>query len=91
MNAEIVCRASQLVLLRLLTQRKVMGEQNWRTLTAARQTAPSLWTDRYLLDFARRAGLTLATLDQALGASPDLASKSPPVQSRPAPSQRRLS
>jgi len=42
-------------------------EDEWRSLTRTAQAAPQQWADAYLLSFARVAGLTLVTFDQALG------------------------
>jgi len=42
-------------------------EPDWRTLTQLSRPATSLWTDGYLLAFARRHDLCLVTFDRGLG------------------------
>lgn len=92
------CRVTQMGLLRLLTNDKVMGaetltqakawqvyermrgdarvvfleepvglEQDWRKLTRLSRPATNLWTDCYLLAFARRHDLPFVTFDRGLG------------------------
>ena len=47
-------------------------EEEWRKLTSHSQPAPKIWTDAYLVAFARSSGSKLVTLDQAmLSLAPD--------------------
>ncbi len=41
-------------------------EQEWRKLTMQDRPAPKIWTDAYLVAFARDAGMQLVTLDRAM-------------------------
>lgn len=41
-------------------------EQEWRKLTVHDQPSPKIWTDAYLIAFARAAGMQLVTLDRAV-------------------------
>jgi len=47
-------------------------ENDWHKLTAIHRAAPKLWTDAYLVAFARTAGMQVVTLDRAvLDLAPD--------------------
>ena len=94
----LLCRVTQMGLLRLLTLRTVMREDVitragawrildilrrdervgwleepvsvdavWRALSAREDFSSKLWTDDYLAAVAQASGLTLVTLDRALG------------------------
>ncbi len=41
-------------------------EQEWRKLTMQDRPTPKVWTDVYLIAFARAAGMQLVTLDRAM-------------------------
>lgn len=41
-------------------------EQEWRKVTMQDRPAPKIWTDGYLIAFARAAGMQLVTLDRAV-------------------------
>src|ERR1700744_3798246 len=44
-------------------------EQEWHKLSDHNRHATRLWTDAYLIAFARTAGMQMVTLDRAIGAS----------------------
>lgn len=41
-------------------------EQEWRKVTMQDQPTPKIWTDCYLIAFARAGGMQLVTLDRAV-------------------------
>jgi uncharacterized protein len=41
-------------------------EQEWRKVTMQDRPTPKIWTDAYLIAFARAAGMQLVTLDRAV-------------------------
>jgi toxin-antitoxin system PIN domain toxin len=41
-------------------------EQEWRKITMQDQPTPKIWTDAYLIAFARSTGMQLVTLDRAV-------------------------
>jgi hypothetical protein len=41
-------------------------EQEWRSLTMRDRPMPKIWTDAYLIAFARAAGMQLVTLDRGV-------------------------
>ena len=41
-------------------------EQEWRKVTMRDRPEPKIWTDGYLIAFARAAGMRLVTLDRAV-------------------------
>lgn len=41
-------------------------EDEWKTITTQDRPTPKIWTDAYLIAFARAAGMQLVTLDRAV-------------------------
>lgn len=67
------CREAWRVYRTILTDERIQFapepftlEQEWRKVTMHERPAPKIWTDAYLIAFARAAGMQLVTLDRGV-------------------------